>query len=538
LFGGGNLISGNGFSGVAIAGKGNNRVWGNYIGTNAAGTTAVPNRINGVYVQSTHNTIGGFTPYPLVPAGNLISGNGSYGIYLAGGVNEVQANLIGTDAAGTAAVPNGTGVQIVGAGNLIGGTQLQAGNLISGNAGDGVRIEGATSSGNQLQGNFIGTNLAGSAALGNQTTGVSLKAPGNVVGGMTASARNLISGNEVHGILINDLSAAGNQVLGNFLGTDGSGTAAIGNGNDGVQIASGAANNVIGGTSAAARNILAGGYYGVFIAPTSGTGNRVQGNFIGTNAAGTGALGNQVGVGAFGPGSLIGGPTAGAGNLISGNALQGIDVEFGPGNVIQGNRIGTDAEGLGALPNGIGVGIAASSTTVGGPGGGAGNRIAFNTRAGVALLGDTSVGNGIRGNAIWGNGALGIDLGRNGVTPNDPAGGPRTGPNRLQNYPEITGVSVAGGTVAVTGRLKSLPGATFTLDFYRSASADPSGFGQGQVYLGSRTVTTNSAGNAIFNTSFPVPGNVSGQFIAATASRNYGGGVFETSEFSNAVQAP
>src|SRR5262249_22003570 len=162
------------------------------------------------------------------------------------------------------------------------------------------------------------------------------------------------------------------------------------------------------------------------------------GNFIGTNAAGTGALGNQVGVGAFGPDSLIGGQTAGTGNLISGNALLGIQVEFGAGNVIQGNKIGTDSSGAGALPNGTGVGIAASGATVGGPGGGAGNQIAFNTLAGVVVLGDTSVANGFRGNAIWGNGALGIDLGRDGVTSNDPNGGPRSGPNRIQNYPVIT----------------------------------------------------------------------------------------------------
>lgn len=181
----------------------------------------------------------------------------------------------------------------------------------------------------------------------------------------------------------------------------------------------------------------------------------------------------------------------------------------------------------------MGIVVAGSFNQIGGTASGAANRIAFNTGAGVLVAG---LRNSIRGNAVWGNNDLGIDLydGALGVTPNDPQDAD-AGANNLQNFPVITGVNPGVGSVTITGTLNSTPNATFAIDFYRSAAADPSGYGQGEVYLGSRTVTTSATGDAGFSIFFPIAGNIAGQYFTATASRLYGGAVYETSEFSQAV---
>jgi hypothetical protein len=142
-------------------------------------------------------------------------------------------------------------------------------------------------------------------------------------------------------------------------------------------------------------------------------------------------------------------------------------------------------------------------------------------------------GNRILSNSIFFNGGLGIDLGGNfAVTPNDPQD-PDTGPNRLQNYPEITSAKrFPDNTTTITGRLNSTPGSTFTLQFFSSPAADASGFGEGKTFLGEIQVTTNTRGDTgtfAFTTSqgaAPV-----GQFITATATNVATG---DTSEFSEA----
>jgi hypothetical protein len=140
---------------------------------------------------------------------------------------------------------------------------------------------------------------------------------------------------------------------------------------------------------------------------------------------------------------------------------------------------------------------------------------------------------------------LGIDLepsiGAVGVTPND-AKDPDGGPNNLQNYPTLTNVTWANGKVTLGGTFNSTPGATFVIDFYRSAAPNASGFGEGEVYLGSVSVVTRAAGrlagHAAIAASFPAPADVAGQYFTATASRDYGAGTYETSEFSRALLAP
>jgi CSLREA domain-containing protein len=264
------------------------------------------------------------------------------GIFLdTNGNNVIEGNYLGTAVSGDAALGNlqaGVGIW-AGSGNTIGGTAAGARNVISGNGSGGVSISDAT--GNQVQGNYIGTNASGSAALGNLGYGVSVvRSSNNTIGGTAAGARNVISAN-AYGVSIYD--ATGNQVQGNYIGTNASGSAALGNTTDGVLLAQGSVGNTIGGTAAGARNVISGNVSsGVFIT-NSATGNQVQGNYIGTNASGSAPLGNVEGVSIRGPDNTIGGTAAGAGNTIAYNDGHGVSVfpvaEPATGNAIRGNSI-------------------------------------------------------------------------------------------------------------------------------------------------------------------------------------------------------
>ena len=134
----------------------------------------------------------------------------------------LQGNLIGTDSTGSTALPNGTGVFVTGSsGNLIGGTVPYSGNLISGNSGPGVHLFGLGSLHNAVEGNRIGTNLIGSAALPN-LAGVFLdESPSNVVSG------NLLSANTSAGVVIEGTTASGNLIQGNLIGLDASGSRVV-----------------------------------------------------------------------------------------------------------------------------------------------------------------------------------------------------------------------------------------------------------------------------------------------------------------------
>jgi CSLREA domain-containing protein len=282
-----------------------------------------------------------------------------------------------------------------------------------------------------------------------------------------------------------DLATADNtKIEGNFVGITPAGEDA-GNG-DGISIRSagsppdGAVGKVVGGTTPAARNIISGNgpssnfsATGVGISDIGTTGNKVMGNYIGTTKSGTGNMGNT------GRGLFI-------------------------GNGTTGNIIGDDNPADG-LTN-------------------AANVIAFNGLWGVDVSGQTSTGNTILRNSIFSNARTGINLG--GV-PNDP-GDADIGPNNLQNFPVLSSAVTSGGKTTVKGRLNSTPNTTFTLQFFSSPAADPSGFGEGQKYLGQSTVTTDSNGDARFSftTATPLGG---GQVVSATATDSV---TADTSEFS------
>jgi hypothetical protein len=283
-----------------------------------------------------------------------------------------------------------------------------------------------------------------------------------------------------------------------------------------------------------------------------GGGNLIKGNYIGTDLAGVQDLGNNLS-GIFIPWSD---DNTVQGNVVSGNnGFAGIAICGSPscggqsqppgapsatGNVVQGNLIGTDASGAAALGNaGFGVSIAgASNTLVGGPASGEGNVIAFNglgnSAPGVLVFDAPASGNQIRHNSIHSNGGLGIDLAPGGVTFNDGNDGPTvspydqdTGPNGLQNFPELTSVVISGGVTTVNGILRTTVGANAVIDLYYSTVCDGSGHGEGQTWFGSISgVPTDAFGNLPFTASIG-PALPAGVSVTATATTAEG-----TSEFS------
>jgi titin len=464
-------------------------------------------------------------------------------VLLQGGINVqnvVQGNLIGTDVNGTAALGNTlSGVQVLHSiGNTIGGTTAAARNVISGNVQNGVHLLNSGTTGTLVQGNFIGTDINGTADLGNVGDGVLVQSSAsNTIGGTAVGSTNVISGNNRFGIEITDATSTGNLVQGNLIGTKANGTEALGNTFSGVAVLAGS--NTIGGASVAARNVISGNLHnGVWLTTSAATGNLVQGNFIGTDSTGAADLGNaQIGVKVDGTASsnTIGGTAAVAGNVISGNDQHGV-LLLSPGvagNLVQGNLIGTDAGGTANVGNTLrGVWIAnASSNTVGGSTAGASNTVAFNGGSGVLVSG-LGTGNAIQQNSMFSNAGLGIDLGPEGINPNDAASGNEdadAGVNNLQNFPVIAAAVLSGMNLNVT---YSVPSATansaypLTVEFYLADAAGQ----EGRTFLGSDSY---AAGSATMSTMATVPAGSAalGNTIVATATDANG----NTSEFSAGV---
>jgi len=362
------------------------------------------------------------------PAGASVSGTSSAGsaiigldIYNFGGSgihiqttgNMITDNFLGTDVNGTAAGPgNNQGVLIDtnASGNTIGGTGAGAGNVISGNSVDGIDI---SSDGNLVQGNKIGTNAAGTAALGNTYDGISLNnASSNSITGNVVSGNGINKGNQDAAGINLEANDSNNTIAGNEIGTNAAGDAMLGNSLHGIFLGNGSSNNTIGGPTDNDRNVISGngqfpvanlytqGGVGVYIYGANTSGNVVQGNYIGTNAAGIDALTNSV-IGVLISQSF--GNTV-QGNLISGNRFVGVEIagSTATGNKVQGNMIGTDAGGTRAIPNGRdGIFINdAPNNTIGGTAPGTGNLISANLSAGIQIYGAGATNNQIFRNRI------------------------------------------------------------------------------------------------------------------------------------------
>jgi parallel beta-helix repeat protein len=575
------VIHGFSGSGLVLSGQGGNAVVGNYIGTTAAGTQAFANVERGIYINgSSHNTIGGTT----TGSGNVISDNGWTGILISdGSSNVIEGNKIGTDVSGTQPLGNaGFGIRIVGgADNQIGGTTSKARNVISANGLSGIFL-GTGSTGNVVQGNYIGTDVGGSAAMGNLERGVEVStASDNTIGGTVAGAGNVISANSWSGLIL-EAGTTGTLVQKNFIGTDATGAQALANGGDGVRVDA-ANENTIGGTALHSGNVVSGnGMSGIHIIDSS-FGNQVEGNYVGTDVSGLAALGNgERGVLITGASSNeIGGTEAGSGNLISANAFAGVLIEQGSSeNQVQGNLIGTDKTGASSLGNGAaGVRIAGSSNNlVGGSASGSANVISGNHQDGVnidegasgnlvqgnwigtAADGTTSVGN--QGNGVDienspGNTIGGTDTGaantiahniQNGVVVEGPLATTNlitansifannlggillsNGGNGTAASPILGSSIVFNSTAMVQGALVAAASTTYVVDFYANTDPDASGHQEGETFLGSTQVTTGANGIGLFNATLDL-GSSSGQSITATATDPTG----NTSAFSTAA---
>jgi len=296
------------------------------------------------------------------------------------------------------------------------------------------------------------------------------------------------------GIVISGSGATGNRVVGNYIGTDSSGTQKLGNGISGVRIAN-APNNTVGGATAAERNVISGNANGVIIFDDNGgnaTDNKVTGNYIGTDKNGATLLGNT----AYGvrianaSNNTIGGTIGASRNVISGNA-NGVVIDTGLGGSATGNRVLR-------------------------------NVVSRNDGDGVEITSEVATGNRILSNSFYANAGLGIDLGDDGPTPNDP-GDADTGANNLQNKPLLSSAKKgATGTTTVRGKLDSTPNKTFNVQFF----SNPSGTDEGKTLLGSVAISTNGTGDASFTFSTKKAIRL-GQNITATTT-----GAEGTSEFS------
>ncbi|MEM7048398.1 MAG: hypothetical protein AAF604_02015 [Acidobacteriota bacterium] len=467
------LISGNG-NGIRVGSViGSISILDNFIGTNRAGTGAVPNNI-GVSISGNHEV-------GRSGNGNLISGNANRGVSIGGTGTRVDANLIGTDVSGTFAVPNGVGIFIAGDDNDIGRSGR---NVISGNTGVGVSVDGDD---NEVVSNYIGTDISGTFAVSNGSHGVTVTGADNSIGFGGCNNGNLISGNVGDGVLISGHEADNTDVHCNSIGTNADETAAVPNGGNGITIFNddGGSTELLNVGVGFRRNTFSnviGGNVGHGIHVTDENNNLrtrvfILGNFIGTDRTETVDLGN---------------------------GLDGINF----GNNIENSRIGQFQSDGPTLAN----------------------TIAFNDGNGVNIVGGTSQGNRIDQNFIFENDGLGIDLADDGVTPNDNNDGDG-GPNRRQNFPDLVSASLdCSDQLTVEYSLSSSQATgsnTHVLEFFL-ADADAE---EGAVSLGRANYTFfPNVRSTVLGTGADL-GVTFGDPLVATAQSNLG----DTSEFSPAI---
>jgi hypothetical protein len=568
-------------NGIVLAMAGGNTISGNFIGTDPSGKTAEGNIQDGIYIgdynqSSNGNTVGGLT----ADARNVISGNGNCGVHIEPSNNNlIIGNFIGTDATGKAGFSTNTAsrwgvLMFASNGNTVGGTTASARNIISGNVtgnGEGVEISGL-GTGNQVLGNYIGTDVTGTSAVsnvhgvveiaantisnnvisgnhditGNTGYGLGLfggTATGNYIGtdssgtqavpnaigvqmgggflGLPGSAVNVISGNGV------GVAAVGSgSIQNNYIGTRYSGDWALGNQAEGIQVFN-ASNVTIGGIGQSARNVIAGnspsgGFEDIDILGSSNV--TIQGNYIGIDATGTVNLSSRAG---SSDGILvrqnssfvtIGGTMTGAGNVLGSRDTLIAIVGGAHDNTVQGNSIGIGADGSSAVPGNTGVLLDGGTynNVIGGTTAGAGNTIANNVGDGLRVL--TGSSNSILGNSIFNNAGLGINLNGTG--------------NHNQAAPVLNKIIANPANSTISGSLAVSANTSYRIEFFSSLSPDPSGFGEGQSFLGFTTVDSSSNGTF----TVPLPAAPAGQYYITATATNLTAN--ETSGFSNFIKMP
>ncbi len=348
-------------------------------------------------------------------------------------------------------------------------------------SGDGIEIQ-ANSNGNIIAGNYIGRlDASGVDSTGNANTGVGIRILGanNTIGGTSTSDRNLVSGNDSHGIYLTGASATSNVVLGNYIGTTVTGLVDLGNALNGIFMDTSASNNTIGGLTAASRNVISGNdNAGIAVDNAGTTGNLIIGNYIGIGADGSTALGNTHNGVHFNTSgaNTLGSTDPNGRNVISSNAIQGVGADNASNVTIIGNYIGTDATGTLARGNagdGIRISGTASGIRIGGTATGAGNLIANNTGDGILVSSSSATAATILQNTIYSNGEQGIDLGAdNGLSFNDVLDSD-TGSNNFVNYPILRTATTSGTSSIITGNVRGLASTTFRVEFFGRSMGKP-----------------------------------------------------------------
>lgn len=395
----------------------------------------------------------------------------------------------------------GTGLSITGNDNIVRGLMIATFNT-------GIFVEGEN---NIIAGNFIGTD--GEQAAGANSTGIEVQGVSNNIGGVEPDARNLISNNNVG--LFAGAEATFLDVMGNYFGVDVSGSGALPNHSVGIGISAGPIGVDIGGTDDGEGNVIAAtgsgsspngnDYHGAGIAivgvPPVGTvldDTAIYGNIIGLSADGDEPMGND------GPGLYASGPQqmiVASENIIAHSGGPGVRLQEGARGTISANEIASN--------DGAGIAVMDANT----------DQVRFSE------------------NSIHSNGGLGIDLGNDGPTPNDVNDGDG-GPNSLQNAPVLS--SAVSGSLTVNGSLLTAPfdpadEPHYRVEFFVSDECDPSGFGEGEDYIGSISIEPDPDGETTFvansDSSFQA-----GDYITTTATTDTFGTARETSEFSNCVE--
>ncbi len=428
------------------------------------------------------------------PAGGLptlvnfdIAGSGVHTIVLSSALPVIDRPVVidgMTDTASVAANGGRPAIVVDGNGAAIHGLVLGAnadgstlrGLVVTNLTGNAIWVQ-AGSDGNTIAGNYVGAVAASGTATAAATgNGIRIEGANNVVGGSTAAERNVLAGVTVSAIAISGASAAANVVQGNWINVLPDGVTTVASAGDGIAATGGATNTRIGGANAGEGNWVVRTAFSA-VGAINATGTTVEGNRVGTDLAGTTNLG-----------------TTAAGMYFAGLTA---------GTLVQNNVVAFSGVNGGVL-------VDASAT-------------------GVALL----------RNSIYGGAGLGIDLGFDGVTANDTGDGD-TGANNLQNYPVLASVAYASNQFTVTGSLNTEANKTYRIEFFGIpyGSADASGNGEGNVFLGFVEVTTNASGNATINTVLAANGLSYGAYVTATATEKTGASSYgSTSEFSANVQA-
>lgn len=523
-----NLISGNTGSGIWLGNSGglNITVAGNFIGTDNNGTVDLGNTASGIKIENAvNNNIIGTDGDGISDQneGNLIAGNGNYGIYAAGDNNIIAGNIVSCDATGNNLLQNdGDGIGTLGSNirigtNADGVSDILERNYLCGNQTNPRRAVIISGANNIIKGNYFGVNFNGTSASGSAARGIEITRLSNncIVGTDGDGVRddiegNVISGKALVGIIIT--GGTGHRIAGNVIGLNAAGTQAIDSNNSqyGIRIYSGSdaliGTNTDGISDSFERNIIAGHKnYEIFFEGAA-TNTNIIGNYIGVDISGQIALGS-------GSGIFLGTATSTSSgnqikrNVISGNTGSGIMLYNADNNSIANNYIGVAADGktpLGNKQHGIFInssGYGAVNTTIDG------NIIANNGNTtkeyGVFLNKANSDNNKILNNIFYNNFDQGIKLNQDGANNNIVA------PIILSDNRIINNQSLLQGTAK----------ANSIVQFFTASSDN-----EGQTFLIQTTADLAGKWSAVLNS----PASDTGKIIIATATDSADG----TSEFA------